>query len=186
MSPLNRIIPAAACQRRISLRLLSRYACCSRTASAPTSATNRDSQLSVSWPEARYDPIPGEITDEKLDILRAADTVYLDEIRNHGLYDEIGSSRFRCRKTFAGGWAMPGLYDSRLCLAGGDLNRRDDGVKAYPFEHAFLNRVSPAWRMRSKVSTVWSMTLPCKPSGTIDNDETSTRVFMSWFPLFHG
>ena len=33
--------------------------------------------------------IPGEITGEKLEILRKADTVYLDEIRNHGLYDEI-------------------------------------------------------------------------------------------------
>ena len=33
--------------------------------------------------------IPGEITNEKLDILRAADAVYLDEIRSSGLYDEI-------------------------------------------------------------------------------------------------
>ncbi|MEJ0059109.1 MAG: glutamine-hydrolyzing GMP synthase [Terricaulis sp.] len=33
--------------------------------------------------------IPGEITREKLDILRAADVVYLDEIRKSGFYDEI-------------------------------------------------------------------------------------------------
>ena len=33
--------------------------------------------------------VPGEITKEKLDILREADTVYLDEIRKAGLYDEI-------------------------------------------------------------------------------------------------
>src|SRR2546421_5740110 len=33
--------------------------------------------------------IPGEITDEKLDILRKADTIYLDEIRKAGLYDKI-------------------------------------------------------------------------------------------------
>src|SRR5690625_2845213 len=32
---------------------------------------------------------PGEVTREKLDILLAADAVYLDEIRNSGLYDEI-------------------------------------------------------------------------------------------------
>jgi GMP synthase (glutamine-hydrolysing) len=32
---------------------------------------------------------PGEITREKLDILREADAVYLDEIRKAGLYDEI-------------------------------------------------------------------------------------------------
>ena len=33
--------------------------------------------------------IPGEITAEKLRILRKADTVYLEEIRKHGLYDTI-------------------------------------------------------------------------------------------------
>ena len=33
--------------------------------------------------------IPGEITREKLDILRKADAIYLDEIRKAGLYDEI-------------------------------------------------------------------------------------------------
>src|SRR5436305_3473382 len=33
--------------------------------------------------------IPGEITQEKLEILRKADTIYLDEIRKAGLYDQI-------------------------------------------------------------------------------------------------
>jgi GMP synthase (glutamine-hydrolysing) len=33
--------------------------------------------------------IPGDITKEKLEILRKADTIYLDEIRKAGLYDEI-------------------------------------------------------------------------------------------------
>ena len=33
--------------------------------------------------------IPGEITPEKLDILRKADAIYLEEIRNAGLYDQI-------------------------------------------------------------------------------------------------
>jgi GMP synthase (glutamine-hydrolysing) len=32
---------------------------------------------------------PGDITKEKLDILRKADAVYIDQIRKHGLYDEI-------------------------------------------------------------------------------------------------
>ncbi|MES2146008.1 MAG: glutamine-hydrolyzing GMP synthase, partial [Pseudomonadota bacterium] len=32
---------------------------------------------------------PGEITTEKLDILRRADAVYIDQIRKHGLYDDI-------------------------------------------------------------------------------------------------
>src|SRR5215210_563419 len=33
--------------------------------------------------------IPGEITRDRLEILRKADTIYLDEIRKAGLYDEI-------------------------------------------------------------------------------------------------
>src|SRR3984957_19615287 len=33
--------------------------------------------------------IPGEITEEKLEILRKADAIYLEEIRNAGLYDAI-------------------------------------------------------------------------------------------------
>ena len=32
---------------------------------------------------------PGEITREKLEILRRADAIYIDQIRKHGLYDEI-------------------------------------------------------------------------------------------------
>ena len=42
--------------------------------------------------------VPGEITREKLDILREADAVYLDEIRKAGLYDRFGRrSRCCCR-----------------------------------------------------------------------------------------
>src|SRR5206468_10963725 len=33
--------------------------------------------------------IPGEVTREKCDILRKADAIYLEEIRNAGLYDAI-------------------------------------------------------------------------------------------------
>ena len=32
---------------------------------------------------------PGEITEEKLEILRNADEIYINEIKNAGLYDEI-------------------------------------------------------------------------------------------------
>jgi GMP synthase (glutamine-hydrolysing) len=33
--------------------------------------------------------IPGEITKERLDLLRRADAIYLEEIRRAGLYDKI-------------------------------------------------------------------------------------------------
>jgi GMP synthase (glutamine-hydrolysing) B subunit len=35
------------------------------------------------------DPCPGEITKDKLDILRLADEIYIEEIRRAGLYDDI-------------------------------------------------------------------------------------------------
>ncbi len=38
--------------------------------------------------------MPGVITPERLDILREADAVYLDEIRKAGLYDEIWQACF--------------------------------------------------------------------------------------------
>jgi GMP synthase (glutamine-hydrolysing) len=43
---------------------------------------------SVPGPGARH-PHSGNITKEKLDLLRQVDAVYLDEIRKAGLYDEI-------------------------------------------------------------------------------------------------
>ncbi len=33
--------------------------------------------------------IPGAITDEKLAVLRKADAIYLEELRNNGIYDDI-------------------------------------------------------------------------------------------------
>ena len=33
--------------------------------------------------------IPGDITFKKLEILRHADAIYIDELRNNGLYDQI-------------------------------------------------------------------------------------------------
>ena len=33
--------------------------------------------------------LPGEISSEKADILRKADTIYIEEIRKAGLYNEI-------------------------------------------------------------------------------------------------
>ena len=36
--------------------------------------------------------IPGEITSDKVDILRQADTIYIDEIKKAGLYKEIWQS----------------------------------------------------------------------------------------------
>ena len=42
--------------------------------------------LSGAWPGHQD---PGDITRDKLNVLRKADAIYLEEIRNAGLYDDI-------------------------------------------------------------------------------------------------
>src|SRR6201999_3417683 len=86
--------------------------------------------------------IPGEVTKEKCDILRKADAVYLEEIRNAGLYDAIWQ-------------AFAVLLPVRTVGVMGDYRTYDyvcalravtstDGVTAdsYPFDHEFLARVA--------------------------------------------
>jgi len=112
--------------------------------------------------------IPGEITTEKLDILRKADTVYLDEIRNQGLYDEIWQ-------------AFAVLLPVRTVGVMGDSRTYDyvcglravtstDGMTAdyYPFSHDFLGRVSTRIinEVRGINRVVYDIT--SKPPGTIE------------------
>jgi len=112
--------------------------------------------------------IPGEVTKEKCDILRKADTIYLEEIRNAGLYDAIWQ-------------AFAVLLPVRTVGVMGDFRTYDyvcalravtsvDGMTAdiYPFDAAFLSRV--ATRIVNEVQginrVVYDYT--SKPPGTIE------------------
>ncbi|NCT41201.1 MAG: glutamine-hydrolyzing GMP synthase [Alphaproteobacteria bacterium] len=112
--------------------------------------------------------IPGEITGEKLEILRKADTVYLDEIRKSGLYDDIWQ-------------AFAVLLPVRTVGVMGDARTYDfvcalravtstDGMTAdyYPFEHEFLGRVST--RIINEVKGINRVVydITSKPPGTIE------------------
>ena len=71
--------------------------------------------------------IPGEVTQEKLDILRRADAVFIEEIRNAGLYDAIWQAfavLLPVRSVGVMGDAR--VLRLRLRLARGDLDRRHD------------------------------------------------------------
>ncbi len=74
--------------------------------------------------------IPGTITREKLEILRKADTVYLDEIRKAGLYDKIWQA-FACPAAPVRTVGVMGdgrTYDvrsARSACRGVDQRRRD-------------------------------------------------------------
>jgi GMP synthase (glutamine-hydrolysing) len=113
--------------------------------------------------------IPGqEITKERLEILRKADAVYLDEIRKAGLYDVIWQ-------------AFAVLLPVRTVGVMGDSRSYDyacalravtstDGMTAdfYPFPHDFLGRV--ANRIINEVKGINRVTydITSKPPGTIE------------------
>ncbi len=112
--------------------------------------------------------IPGEVTRERCDILRKADAIYLEEIRNAGLYDAIWQ-------------AFAVLLPVRTVGVMGDARTYDhvcalravtstDGMTAdvYPYDSAFLSRV--ATRIVNEVKginrVVYDYT--SKPPGTIE------------------
>ena len=111
---------------------------------------------------------PGEITGEKLDILRRADAVYIDQIRKHGLYDEIWQ-------------AFAAILPMRTVGVMGDGRTYDyavglravtsvDGMTAdyYPFTHDFLSET--ATRIINEVKGVNRVfyDVTSKPPGTIE------------------
>jgi len=113
--------------------------------------------------------IPGqEITKEKLDILRKADWVYLDEIRKAGLYDAIWQAFAVLLPVRTVGVMGDGrTYDYACALR---AVTSTDGMTAdfYPFPHDFLGRV--ATRIINEVRGINRVTfdITSKPPGTIE------------------
>jgi GMP synthase (glutamine-hydrolysing) len=112
--------------------------------------------------------IPGEVSKERCDILRKADAIYLEEIRNAGLYDAIWQAfavLLPVRTVGVMGDAR--TYDS---VCGLRAVTSTDGMTAdvYPFDAAFLSRV--ATRIINEVRginrVVYDYT--SKPPGTIE------------------
>lgn len=112
--------------------------------------------------------VPGEITREKLDILRKADAVYLDAIRKAGLYDEIWQAFAVLLPVRTVGVMGDGrTYDYACALR---AVTSVDGMTAdyYPFEHSFLGHV--ATRIINEVRGINRVTydITSKPPGTIE------------------
>ena len=111
---------------------------------------------------------PGEVTREKLAILRRADAVYLDQIRRHGLYDAIWQAFAVLLPVRTVGVMGDGrTYEHVLALrAVGSV----DGMTAevHPFSHEFLTET--AGRIVNEVRGVNRVTydVTSKPPGTIE------------------
>ncbi|HLF58745.1 MAG TPA: glutamine-hydrolyzing GMP synthase [Alphaproteobacteria bacterium] len=112
--------------------------------------------------------IPGEITAEKLGILRRADAIYLEEIRNAGLYDAIWQAfAVLLPVRTVGVMGDERSYDYACALR---AVTSEDGMTAdyFPFPHEFLGRA--ATRIVNEVKginrVVYDVT--SKPPGTIE------------------
>ena len=123
---------------------------------------------SVSRGRASRSAAPATITREKLDILRLADDIYIEEIRRAGLYDDIWQ-------------AFAVLLPVRTVGVMGDFRTYDyvvglravtstDGMTAdfYPFDMKFIGRV--ATRIINEVKGVNRVVydVTSKPPGTIE------------------
>jgi GMP synthase (glutamine-hydrolysing) len=112
--------------------------------------------------------IPGEVTQERCDILRHADRVYLEEIRNAGLYDAIWQAFAVLLPVKTVGVMGDGRTYDHVCALRAVTST--DGMTAdiYPFDAAFLSRV--ATRIINEVRginrVVYDYT--SKPPGTIE------------------
>ncbi len=111
---------------------------------------------------------PGEITRPKLEILRKADAVYIDQIRKHGLYDEIWQAFVAILPVRTVGVMGDGrTYDFACALR---AVTSVDGMTAdyYPFTHAFLGET--ATRIINEVEGINRVTydITSKPPGTIE------------------
>jgi GMP synthase (glutamine-hydrolysing) len=112
--------------------------------------------------------IPGAITREKLELLRKADAIYLEEIRAAGLYDAIWQAFAVLLPVRTVGVMGDGrTYDNACALR---AVTSTDGMTAdvYPFDMAFLTRV--ANRIVNEVRGINRVTydVTSKPPGTIE------------------
>jgi len=111
---------------------------------------------------------PGEITREKLEILRKADAVFIDQIRRHELYDDIWQAFAAILPVKTVGVMGDGrTYDYACALR---AVTSVDGMTAdvYPFSHDFLTET--ATRIINEVPGINRVTydITSKPPGTIE------------------
>jgi GMP synthase (glutamine-hydrolysing) len=112
--------------------------------------------------------IPGEITQEKVDILQKADEIYIDEIRKSGLYDEIWQAFAVLLPVKTVGVMGDARTYEYVCALRAVTSH--DGMTAdfYDFSHAFLGRVSA--RIVNEVKGINRIVydVTSKPPGTIE------------------
>ena len=112
--------------------------------------------------------IPGSVSQEKIEILRQADAIYLEEIRNAGLYDAVWQAFAVLLPVQTVGVMGDARTYDHVCALRAVISA--DGMTAdyFPFDHAFLGRVANRIinEVRGINRVVYDIT--SKPPGTIE------------------
>ena len=112
--------------------------------------------------------VPGEVTADKLAILRDADAIYIDEIRKAGLYDAIWQAFAVLLPVRTVGVMGDERSYEHVCALRAVTSTDGMTADSYPFEHAFL--AACATRIINEVRginrVVYDVT--SKPPGTIE------------------
>jgi len=112
--------------------------------------------------------IPGEVTKERCDILRKADSIYLEEIRNAGLYDAIWQAFAVLLPVKTVGVMGDGRTYDNVCALRAVTSTDGMTADVFPYDAGFLTRV--ATRIVNEVKginrVVYDYT--SKPPGTIE------------------
>ena len=111
---------------------------------------------------------PGEITVEKLEILRKADAIYIEQIKKHDLYDKIWQAFVVILPVKTVGVMGDARTYDYVCALRAVTSI--DGMTAdyYPFTHDFLGET--ATKIINNVSGINRITydITSKPPGTIE------------------
>lgn len=112
--------------------------------------------------------VPGKITRDKLDILRKADAIYIEEIRSAGLYDSIWQAFAVLLPVRTVGVMGDARTYEHVCALRAVVSTDGMTADSYPFDHKFIATV--ATRIVNEVRginrVVYDVT--SKPPGTIE------------------
>jgi GMP synthase (glutamine-hydrolysing) len=112
--------------------------------------------------------ILGPVTREAVEILQKADAIYLEEIRNAGLYDAIWQAFAVLLPVKSVGVMGDGRTYDQVCALRAVTSTDGMTADVYPFDMAFLSRVSN--RIVNEVRGINRVTydITSKPPGTIE------------------
>ena len=111
---------------------------------------------------------PGEVTRDKLDVLRKADAIFIEQIRAHGLYDEIWQAFVALLPVRTVGVMGDGRTYDWACAMRAVTSVDGMTADVYPFSHEFLTET--AGRIVNEVRGINRVTydVTSKPPGTIE------------------